>query len=118
MVGKSGTVIDVSSIGDCVPGADGEVHHASKAAVRSRSASLQKSAAANNIRVMNIAPGLIKTDIHADMGLTFEAYCELLGNPEFFSAEELAEIIMFCWKQPQRICVRDIVVMPISLNFG
>jgi NADP-dependent 3-hydroxy acid dehydrogenase YdfG len=115
---RSGTIINVSSIGDRVPGPDGEVYHASKAAVRSLSASLQKGAARDNIRVVNIAPGLIKTDIHTDMGITFEAYRELLGNPDFISAEELAEVIMFCWKQPQRICVRDIVVMPTNSEFG
>ncbi len=115
---RSGTIINVSSIGDRVPGPDGEIYHASKAAVRSLSASLQKSQAANNIRVMNIAPGLIKTNIHADMGISFEAYCEMLGNPEFITAEELASIILFCWNLPQRVCMRDIVVMPTSSGFG
>jgi NADP-dependent 3-hydroxy acid dehydrogenase YdfG len=115
---RSGTIINVSSIGDRVPGPDGEVYHASRAAVRSLSASLQKSAAANNIRVMNVAPGLVKTNIHAEMGITFEAHCELLGNPDFISAEELADIIPFCWKLPSRICVRELVVMPTNSNFG
>jgi NADP-dependent 3-hydroxy acid dehydrogenase YdfG len=115
---KSGTIINVSSIGDRVPGPDGEVYHACKAAVRSLAASLQKGKAADNVRVINVAPGLIRTNIHADMGISFEEYCRRLGNPEFISAEELAEIILFCWKQPQRICIRDIVVMPTSSAFG
>jgi NADP-dependent 3-hydroxy acid dehydrogenase YdfG len=115
---KSGTIINVSSIGDRVPGPDGEVYHASKAAVRSLAASLQKGKAADNIRVINIAPGLVKTNIHADMGISFEDYCKMLGNPDFISAEELADIILYCWKLPQRICVRDIVVMPTSSSFG
>ena len=115
---RSGTIINLSSIGDRVPGPDGEVYHASKAAVRSLGASLQKSAAPNNIRVINVAPGLVRTNIHADMGITFAEYCTLLGNPDFMSAGDLAEIIMHCWRLPQRICVRDIVVMPTSSNFG
>jgi len=115
---KSGTIINVSSIGDRVPGPDGEVYHACKAAVRSVGASMQKGEAANNVRVINIAPGLVKTNIHADMGISFEEYCRRLGNPDFISAEELAEIIMFCWRQPQRICIRDIVVMPTGSSFG
>ena len=115
---RSGTIINVSSIGDCTPGPDGEVYHACKAAIRSLSASLQKGEAANNIRVINVAPGLIKTNIHAEMGISFEEYCRRLGNPEFISAEELADIILFCWRQPPRICVRDIVVMPTTSSFG
>jgi NADP-dependent 3-hydroxy acid dehydrogenase YdfG len=115
---KRGTIINVSSIGDRAPGPDGEVYHASKAAVRSLSASLQKGEAANNIRVINVAPGLVKTNIHAEMGISFAEYCDRLGHPDFIEASELADIIFFCWKQPQRICVRDIVVMPTSSNFS
>ena len=115
---KSGTIINVSSIGDRVPGPLGEVYHASKAAVRSLSASLQKGQAEHNVRVINVAPGLVRTNIHVDMGITFEEYCKLLGNPEFISAEELADIILYCWKLPQRICVRDIVVMPTTSSFA
>jgi NADP-dependent 3-hydroxy acid dehydrogenase YdfG len=115
---KSGTIINVTSIGDRAPGPDGEVYHASKAAVRSLSASLQKGEAANNIRVINVAPGFVKTNIHAEMGISFEEYCKLLGNPDFISAKEPAGVILFCWRQPQRICVRDIVVMPTNSSFS
>jgi NADP-dependent 3-hydroxy acid dehydrogenase YdfG len=52
------------------------------------------------------------------MGISFEEYCERLGHPDFIGADELAEIILSCWKLPQRICVRDIVVMPTSSDFG
>jgi NADP-dependent 3-hydroxy acid dehydrogenase YdfG len=115
---RSGTIINVSSIGDRAAGPDGAVYNASKAAVRSLSASLQKGEAANNIRVINVAPGFVKTSIHVDMGISFETYCERLGNPDFIGAEELADIILFCWKQPQRICIRDIVVMPTTSSFA
>jgi NADP-dependent 3-hydroxy acid dehydrogenase YdfG len=114
---KSGTIVNVSSIGDRAAGPDGEVYHAMKAAVRSLGQSLQKGEAANNIRVINVAPGFVKTNIHAEMGISFEEYRKRLGNPEFITAEELADIILFCWSQPQRICVRDIVVMPTTSSF-
>jgi NADP-dependent 3-hydroxy acid dehydrogenase YdfG len=115
---RSGTIINISSIGDRAPGPDGEVYHASKAAVRSLGASLQKGEAANNVRIVNVAPGFVKTSIHVDMGISFETYRERLGNPDFISADELADIILFCWKQPQRICIRDIVVMPTTSSFA
>ncbi|MFC5802327.1 SDR family oxidoreductase [Streptomyces formicae] len=115
---NSGTIINLSSVGDRAPGPDGEVYHACKAALRSLAGSLQKGQANNGIRVTNVAPGFVRTNIHAEMGISFDEYCERLGNPDFISAEELADIVMFCWKQPQRICVRDIVVMPTSSDFG
>jgi NADP-dependent 3-hydroxy acid dehydrogenase YdfG len=64
---NSGTIINVSSIGDRVPGPDGEVYHACKAALHSLEGSLQKGQAENNIRVMNVAPGFVRTNIHPDL---------------------------------------------------
>jgi NADP-dependent 3-hydroxy acid dehydrogenase YdfG len=115
---KRGTIINISSIGDRTPGPDGEIYHACKAAVRSLSTSPQKSQAANDIRVVNVAPGLIRTDIHSDMGISFEEYRERLGNPDFIDAEDFADIVFYFWQLPAHICVRDLVVMPTSLSFA
>src|SRR5271155_371046 len=87
---RSGTIVNISSIGDRAAGPDGEVYHACKAAVRSLGMSLQKGEAANNVRVINVAPGFVKTNIHAEMGISFEEYCKRLGNPDFIAADELA----------------------------
>jgi NADP-dependent 3-hydroxy acid dehydrogenase YdfG len=114
---KHGTIINVSSIGDRKPGPFGATYHASKAAVRSLSESLQQAEAKNNVRVINIAPGFVKTNIHADMGISFEEYSRQLGNPEFIAPERIAEIVLFCYKQPQAICIRDLVVMPTTSAF-
>jgi NADP-dependent 3-hydroxy acid dehydrogenase YdfG len=111
---KCGTIINVSSIGDRKPGPSGETYHASKAAVRSLSESLQQAEAKNNVRVINIAPGFVKTNIHAGMGMSFEDYSRQLGNPEFIAPERIADIILYCYKQPQSICIRDLVVMPTT----
>ncbi len=35
----------------------------------------------------------------------------------FFAAATLADIIPFCCNQPQRVRVRDIVVMPTTSSF-
>ena len=99
---KRGTIVNVSSIGDRRPGPSGETYHAAKAAVRSLSESLQQGQAKNNIRVMNIAPGLVKTNIHQTMGISFEEYCKMLGNPDFIAPERIAEIILFCYKLPHQ----------------
>jgi NADP-dependent 3-hydroxy acid dehydrogenase YdfG len=107
---KRGTIVNVSSIGDRRPGPSGETYHAAKAAVRSLSESLQQGQAKNNIRVINFAPGLVKTNIHETMGISFEEYCKMLGNPDFIAPERIAEIILFCYKQLQSICIRDLVV--------
>ena len=114
---KRGTIVNVSSIGDRRPGPSGETYHASKAAVRSLAESLQQAEAKNNIRIINIAPGLVKTSIHQTTGISFEEYCKMLGNPDFIAPERIAEIILFCYKLPQSICIRDLVVMPTTSGY-
>lgn len=114
---KSGSIINISSVADHRPSPVAISYHASKHAVRSISESLQMAEAKNNIRVMNIAPGLVKTNIHKNMGISFEKYCELVGNPTFIQPEELADIIYFCWKLPQHICIRNLVVMPTDSDY-
>src|SRR5229473_4847545 len=111
---KHGTIINVSSIGDRKPGPSGETYHASKAAVRSLTESLQQAEAKNNVRIINIAPGFVRTNIHVGMGISFDEYCRLTGNPDFIAPERIADIILFCYKQPQAICIRDLVVMPTT----
>ncbi len=111
---RGGTIINVSSIGDRKPGPSGETYHASKAAVRSLTELLQQAEAKNNVRIINIAPGFVKTNIHAGMGISFEEYCRLTGNRDFIAPERIADIILFCYKQPQAICIRDLVVMPTT----
>ena len=114
---RRGTIVNVSSIADRKPGPSGETYHAAKAAVRSLTESLQHAEAAHNVRVINVAPGLVKTNIHATMGITFEEYCRRLGNPDFIAPEQIAEIILFCYKRPQAVCIRDIVVMPTQSSY-
>ena len=114
---RSGTIINISSIGDRKPAASAPVYHACKHAVRSLGESMNMSEAEHNVRVMNVAPGLIQTNIHQSMGISFEEYCEKLGNPTFITPDELANIVLFCWHQPAHICIRDIAVMPTDCAF-
>jgi NADP-dependent 3-hydroxy acid dehydrogenase YdfG len=65
---KRGTIVNVSSIGDRRPGPSGEIYHASKAAVRSLAELLQQAEAKSHPH-HNIAPGLVKTNIHQTMGI-------------------------------------------------
>ncbi|WP_413746127.1 SDR family oxidoreductase [Synechococcus sp. MIT S9507] len=114
---RCGTIVNISSIGDRKPAPGAPVYHACKHAVRSLGESLNMSEAEHNVRVINLAPGLIRTAIHQKMGIIFEDYCTMLGNPTFIQPMELADIVVFCWQQPQHICIRDIAVMPTDCGF-
>jgi NADP-dependent 3-hydroxy acid dehydrogenase YdfG len=114
---KSGTIINISSVSDRKTAPVALAYTASKFGLRAFSESLREAEAQNGIRVINIAPGYIRTNIHAGMHITFEEYSARLGNPDFMSAEELADIVLFCWRQPDHICIRDLVVTPTRTTF-
>ena len=114
---KSGTIVNISSVSDRKTAPVALAYTASKYAVRGFSESLREAEANNGIRVINIAPGYIRTNIHAGMHISFEEYRARLGNPDFMTAKQLAEIVLFCWRQPQSICIRDLVVAPTRTMF-
>lgn len=114
---KKGTIINISSIGDRKPAPTGEIYNASKAAVKSLSESLQLAEGKNNVRIINLAPAFIKTNIHSAIGISFEEYSKIFNYPDFLTPEEFAQIVLFCWKLPQKICIRDMVVMPTNASF-
>jgi NADP-dependent 3-hydroxy acid dehydrogenase YdfG len=114
---KRGTIINISSISDrkTCPTAIG--YTASKYAVRAVSESLREAEGKNGVRVINIAPGYVKTNIQRGMGITFEEYCQALGNPDFMTADELAQIIYYCYQLPMHLCIRDLAIAPTRSTF-
>lgn len=113
----SGTIFNISSVSDRKTAPVAVTYTATKYGVRAFSESLQQAEGKNGVRVINVAPGYIRTNIHAGMGITFEQYREGLGNPDFMTAEELADILLYCWKLPPHICIRDITITPTRTTF-
>src|SRR5262249_14808157 len=94
---QSGTIINISSVSDRKTSPVAVGYTASKYAVRAAGESLREAVGMHGVRVINVAPAYIKTNIHQGMGISFEDYCRLLGNPDFLSADELAEVLLDCW---------------------
>jgi NADP-dependent 3-hydroxy acid dehydrogenase YdfG len=113
----SGTIINISSVSDRKTAPVAVTYTATKYGVRALSESLREAEGRNGVRVINVAPGYVRTNIHKTMGISFEEYRRALGDPDFLSAEEVADIVLFCWKLPPRICIRDIVVTPTRSSF-
>jgi NADP-dependent 3-hydroxy acid dehydrogenase YdfG len=114
---RSGTIINISSVSVRKTSPVAVGYTASKYAVRAASESLREAVGRQGVRVINVAPAYIKTNIHQGVGISFDEYCRLLGNPDFLTAEELAEIVLYCWKLPATVCIRDIVVAPTRSGF-
>lgn len=114
---QSGTIINVSSISDRKTSPVAVAYTAAKYGVRAASECLREASAARGVRVINIAPGYVRTNIHEHMGITFDRYRELLGHPDFLSPEEVAAAIVWCYQLPRHICVRDLVITPTRSTF-
>jgi NADP-dependent 3-hydroxy acid dehydrogenase YdfG len=112
-----GTIINISSVSDRKTCPAAVAYTATKYAVRAVSESLREAEGKHGVRVINVAPGYVKTRIHRGMGITFEEYCQALGNPDFMTADELAGIIYYCYQLPAHLCVRDLAVAPTRTGF-
>ena len=114
---QRGTIINISSVSDRKTSPVAVGYTASKYAVRALSECLREAEGKHGVRVINIAPGYVRTNIHTRMGISFEEYCQRLGNPDFMTPEELADIIYYCYQLPPHICIRELVVTPTRTAF-
>lgn len=113
----AGTVINISSVSDRKAAPVALAYTTAKYGLRAFGESLRLAYGPRGLRVVNVAPGYVRTNIHAGMGISFEEYSERLGNPDFMSAEQLAEAIVWCDSLPPEICVRDIEITPTRTSF-
>ncbi len=113
----SGTIVNVSSVSDRQPGPAALGYTASKYGLRAFGESLRLAYGKQGLRVVNLAPGYVRTAIHEQMGITFEQYDEMLGHPDFMTAEQLADVILWCYTLPAEITVRDLEIAPTRTTF-
>jgi NADP-dependent 3-hydroxy acid dehydrogenase YdfG len=112
-----GTIINIGSVSDRKTSPMAVAYTASKYGVRALTESLREAEGKNGVRVIDVAPGYVKTNIHRGMGVTFEQYCQALGNPDFMTPDELAGIIYYCYQLPAHLCVRELVITPTRTGF-
>lgn len=100
---KTGTIINISSLGDRQPRPTVATYAATKAAVKSLSESLRMANAKYGVRVCNLAP----TKVNTPMILSAK-----LSEHQTIPTEALAKAALWIYEQPQAICVRDMVFAP------
>lgn len=112
---KTGHIINISSIAgkevyDC-----GNVYCATKHAVDSLSKSMRIDLLHDNIKVTNIAPGMVETEFSivrfkGDKARADKVYEGL--TPLF--AQDIAEAILFAATRPPHVCINDMLIMPTA----
>ncbi len=110
---KTGTIINVSS----VAGRKTYRHHAAycstKFAVHAMTENLREEVSQHNVRLITIAPGAVETELLShttadDIREDYESWKKEIGG--VLISEDIARAILFAYQQPQRVCVREIVV--------
>jgi NADP-dependent 3-hydroxy acid dehydrogenase YdfG len=108
----SGDVVFVSSLaGRRVPGAEGTVYAATKHALTAAAEGLRMDVHDKGIRVINVEPGLVRTQFpESSYPSAEEYYAQRDFSP--LEAEDVAQAVLYAVEQPPRVSVNEIVVRP------
>ncbi|WP_419832378.1 SDR family oxidoreductase [Endozoicomonas atrinae] len=112
---KSGTVVNIGSVGGRKNHPDFTGYCGTKFAVHAISEGIREEVAEDNVRVVTIAPGIVETEIfnHSHHTETFQGFKGLLQEiGGGLSPADTAEAIWYAYRQPQSICIREIVLAP------
>ncbi|MCD4486919.1 SDR family oxidoreductase [Chromobacterium vaccinii] len=108
-----GTIINISSIAGRKTFPNHVAYCGTKFAVHAISENLREEVAGNGVRVITIAPGAVETEL---LGHTtdeaikagYQEWKQQMGG--VLEADDVAEAIAYAYGQPQRVCVREIVL--------
>jgi NADP-dependent 3-hydroxy acid dehydrogenase YdfG len=108
----AGDVVFVSSLaGRRVPRADGTVYAATKHAVNAVAEGLRMDVHEKGIRVINVEPGLVRTEFPESSYPSAEEYYAEKEYPPL-EAEDVAAAVVYALNQPPRVSVNEILVRP------
>ena len=115
---KKGTIVNISSTAGIKTFPQHAAYCATKFAVRGFSESLREEASPHNVRVITISPGVVKTELlgHTTSDQIIEGYINWAKESkiEMMQSEDVANAILFAYKMPQRVCIREIVLAPTA----
>jgi ribitol 2-dehydrogenase len=111
---KSGDIIVTSSIAGLVPVVWEPIYTASKFAVQAFVHTIRRQLAPRGIRVGAVLPGPVVTALLDDWPKAKME--EALANGSLMQPEEVAEAVLFMLTRPRGVTVRDVVIVPHSLD--
>jgi NADP-dependent 3-hydroxy acid dehydrogenase YdfG len=108
----SGDVVFISSLaGRRVPRADGTVYAATKHAITAVAEGLRMDVHEKGIRVINVEPGLVRTEFpESSYPSAEEYYAEREYAP--LEAGDVAAAVVYALDQPPRVSVNEILIRP------
>ena len=117
---KKGHIINIGSIAGTYPYPGGNVYGATKAFVKQFSRNLRADLAGTRVRVSNIEPGLCGDTEFFNVRFKWdnEKAAQVYENVEFVKPEDIAEIILWVFRQPEYVNINSIEVMPVAQSYA
>jgi 3-hydroxy acid dehydrogenase/malonic semialdehyde reductase len=116
---ERGRVLNIGSVAGSYPYPGGNVYGATKAFVHQLSLGLRADLLGTNVRVTSIEPGMVETSFsrtrfHGDEARAAAVY----RGMEPMTADDIADLVLFCAERPARLNVNRIEVMATMQAFG
>ncbi len=111
---KSGDILFTSSIAGMVPVVWEPIYTASKFAVQAFVHSTRRQVAKDGVRVGAVLPGPVVTALLDDWPKA--KMDEALANGSLMMPREVAECVLFMLSRPRNVTVRDLVILPNSVD--
>lgn len=110
---KSGHIVNISSIAGKEVYANGNVYCATKHAVDAISKAMRIDLLEHNIKVTNIAPGMVETEFSlVRFKGNKEKASKVYENIEPLYSQDVAEAIIFAVSRPAHVNINDMLIMP------
>ncbi len=110
----SGDIIVTSSVAGFIPVVVEPIYTASKHAIQAFVHTLRRQVMKHGIRVGEVAPGPVVTALLADWPK--EKMDDALARGSLMQPEEVAAAVMFMLTRPRNVVIRDLVILPQSLD--
>ena len=110
----SGDIVVTSSVAGVVPVVVEPIYTASKHAVQAFVHTLRRQVMKHGIRVGEVAPGPVVTALLDDWPR--EKMEDALAKGSLMQPVEVAEAVMFMLTRPRNVVVRDLVILPLTLD--
>ncbi len=110
----TGDIIVTSSVAGFVPVVVEPVYTASKHAVQAFVHTLRRQVMKHGIRVGEVAPGPVVTALLSDWPK--EKLDDALARGSLLEPVEVAEAVLFMLTRPRNVTIRDLVILPQSLD--
>lgn len=111
---QTGDIIATSSIAGIVPVVWEPIYTASKFAVQAFVHTVRRQVSGHGIRVGAVLPGPVVTALLSDWPKA--KMDEALANGSLMEPKEVADAVMFMLTRPRNIVIRDLVILPNSVD--